>query len=176
MFDGDPNIFWQLDDYDGYYVNQLGQVWSTRKYKEGRLLNLSLNTCGYPHVSLSLGKGKKHQRTVHRLVATCFLYNPDFLPHINHKDGVKTNNHVDNLEWCSQSHNTKHAFSTGLMVPRQGVKHHKAILSEQDVIEIWELLKTGMPQVDIAKRYGVKRGTITEIKKGRQWQHITKNL
>lgn len=68
---------------------------------------------GYYMIEVTINK-KKYREYVHRLVATKYLPNPDNLAYVNHKDGVKTNNHVDNLEWCTHSHNMKHANVTGL--------------------------------------------------------------
>lgn len=60
-------------------------------------------------VSLSINQRRKCVK-VHRLVAEAFLTNPDDLPHVNHKDGDKSNNKVDNLEWCTASYNLKHSY------------------------------------------------------------------
>lgn len=73
------------------------------------------NGNGYKIVTLD---GK--QLSVHRLVALHFHSNPYQYPHVNHKDGDKSNNHVDNVEWCSAIQNTQHALKTGL---RSGYVH-----------------------------------------------------
>jgi len=71
------------------------------------------NKKGYPIVYLRKN-GKSHVLTVHRLVATAFIPNPDNKPQVNHIDGNKTNNYVDNLEWCTNSENMDHAIRMGL--------------------------------------------------------------
>lgn len=89
---------------------------------EGVVLNLANNTPlkpilqpnGYLHVSLANGDGTKHQESLHTLVAKHFIPNPYGYPMVNHKDGVKTNCHKDNLEWCTSKHNNNHALETGL--------------------------------------------------------------
>lgn len=79
----------------------------------GKVLKQGTNKKGYPIVYLSKD-GKQKTITVHRLVATAFIENPLSLPQVNHKDGCKTNNYVDNLEWCDNSHNQKHAYANGM--------------------------------------------------------------
>ena len=69
---------------------------------------------GYPEVSVVI-KGKQRLMRVHRLVAMSFIPNPENKPQINHKDGVKDNNHISNLEWCTPSENITHAWHTGLI-------------------------------------------------------------
>ena len=69
----------------------------------------SVDHCGYRHTILN---GKN--RNIHRVIAETFIPNPNNLPCVNHKDGNKQNNRVDNLEWCTHSENTLHSFRTGL--------------------------------------------------------------
>ena len=75
------------------------------------------NSRGYECVNLYL-QSKVYKFQVHRLVASAFIPNPDGLPVVNHKDGNPLNNHVDNLEWVTQSQNMKHAWDTGLLTNR----------------------------------------------------------
>ena len=88
------------------------------------------NGNGYKQVQI-MRKGKRYTRYVHRLVAECFIPNPDNLPEINHKDGDKNNNSVDNLEWCNHSENLIHAYKTGLKAnttPKQQEAARKNVL------------------------------------------------
>lgn len=68
----------------------------------------------YPYISLTDKNGIQFRTRVHRLVAEAFIPNPNNLPQVNHKDGNKANNHVDNLEWCTCRDNLIHSFNTGL--------------------------------------------------------------
>lgn len=111
---------------DRYEVSNLGQVRSVDKqsldnrnrvrFKKGKLLKPAKNGFGYLVVNVS---GFRHKRNwkVHQLVAIHFLPNPMGYPCINHKNGNKTDNRAENLEWCTHSHNAKHAFSSGLAKP-----------------------------------------------------------
>src|SRR5690606_12792762 len=96
------------------------------RFSKGRMLNTRLDRYGYSKISFTLGKGKKRHSTIHRLVASAFIPNPNNLPQVNHKDGDKTNNHVNNLEWCTGEHNIKHAKDMGLIHGVKGGKHYKS--------------------------------------------------
>lgn len=88
-----------------FLVSSLGRVYSTLSKK---ILSPVLMTNGYVFVS-----GRERSFTVHRMVAKCFIPNPENLPCINHKDYNKLNNCIENLEWCNYSYNTKHSYESG---------------------------------------------------------------
>ena len=104
-----------IPGYEGLYeVSNLGRVRSVDRYvkylngmihlHKGKVLSPGIRSDGYLQVSLCCN-GKYKTIAVHRLVAQAFIENPDNLPEINHKDEDKTNNSVDNLEWCDRSYN-----------------------------------------------------------------------
>lgn len=105
-----------------YSVSNFGQVRKELTRNGPRMLSQETNW-GYKRVSIQFGSERKHFR-VHRLVASAFIPNPNELPQINHIDGNKTNNHVTNLEWCTQSHNRRHALTNGLYHPPSGINHY----------------------------------------------------
>jgi hypothetical protein len=116
-------IWKSIPEFEGYYeASTLGRIRSIeRVVKSGRgfrtvpstILKPSLGQWGYEQVSLCMNN--KHQtKRVNRLIALTFIPNPNNLPQVNHKDGVKTNNCVDNLEWCDGSYNMKHCFDNKL--------------------------------------------------------------
>ena len=96
-----------FEDY--FMVSDCGDVWSKRTNK---VLKQRYNKSGYLVISTKIGgrKGRNHCFRVHRLVAEAFVSNPDNKPVVNHIDGIKGNNHVSNLEWCTPQENTKHYF------------------------------------------------------------------
>lgn len=96
--------------YEQYLVSSFGRVYSL---KRERLLS-QFNTLGYLHVALYDGHGNQKTTKVHRLVAEAFLPRHPKKDVVNHIDGDKSYNSVDNLEWCSQSENAKHAYAIGL--------------------------------------------------------------
>ena len=101
-----------IKDYEGkYYVTQQGDVVNAK----GNTLTPTINKkTGYKEVSL-WKDNKGLTRMIHRLVALTYLTNPNNLPEVNHIDGNKLNNHVDNLEWVTRSENMIHAYSIGLI-------------------------------------------------------------
>jgi len=97
---------------------------NTHTIKYGRTLKQSLKRSGYFAVMLYTSESRKTM-SVHRLVAKMFLANPDNKPHVNHVNGVKTDNRSNNLEWCTPVENMQHAWRTGL---KQPPTHRKEIL------------------------------------------------
>lgn len=98
-----------LDFNQKYAISNTGKV---KHLKSGNILKQQNTKSGYKQVMLN--SEKKQYYRVHRLVAYCFLSNPDNKPYINHIDGDKTNNHLDNLEWCTAKENDIHARENGL--------------------------------------------------------------
>lgn len=96
-----------------YYVSSWGRVKSLKFGKE-RILKPSLIGNGYPAVIITQGKAIKKCSTIHKLMALAFIPNPENKLSVNHKDGNKLNNHIDNLEWMTPKENNQHAWENGL--------------------------------------------------------------
>ena len=105
------NNWYSIKGWEGLYeINKNGEV---RNAKNKNTIVGDINNCGYYRVSLyNQGQSKKYFR--HRLVAEHFLDKPEGKDFVNHIDGDKSNNSLENLEWVSQSENEKHAFENGL--------------------------------------------------------------
>lgn len=157
-----------------YEVSNLGRVRRAApglRTFTGRILKAPCNSSGYPHLTLS-DKGVRRFYLVHQLVALTF-FGPCPLGHeINHKDGVKTNNRIDNLEYVTVAENNHHAFRSGLRVPAYGERHSLARLREQDVRDIRQALANGMSQCALGRKYGVHGTTIRNIGLGITWKHV----
>lgn len=99
----------------GHQVSNLGNVRSLNYNHTGMVKNLKIRILdtGYAQVCIWVGDRRRHF-SVHRLVAITFIPNPENKPTVNHKNGIKTDNRVENLEWNTWSENNKHAFDTGL--------------------------------------------------------------
>lgn len=104
-----------IPGYEGLYqVSDDGRVFSTKRHgSSGGELKGFVRRDGYEYFIL-YGNGKKLQIGGHRLVAIAFIPNPDNKREVNHKNGIKTDNRVDNLEWVTPKENTAHAFYSGL--------------------------------------------------------------
>lgn len=106
--------------YEGLYlIDSLGNIVSCPRQQGSRFVNqykilgTKINRFGYKEVALSKD-GKTKTVLLHRLIAIHFVDNPTNLPCVNHINGIKTDNRIENLEWCTQSQNTKHAYDNNL--------------------------------------------------------------
>lgn len=163
--------------YGGMYeVSSRGRIRSYKNgrwlpLKEPRLLKPTVNKEGYRYVQLRRD-GKTYAHKVSILVATTFLPNPMGLPIVNHCDGVKTNDAMTNLEWCTQGHNLRHAYRTGLKIPVRGEQSPHAKLSRQDVRTIRRMGKQQYSLREIADCYPVSHTTIKKILSLSKWKHV----
>jgi len=139
--------------YEGYYeIDTKGNVWNI---KRGIALKTSTNNRGYRLIHLQK-QGKKWSGLHHRLVAECFIANPDGLEQVNHINGDKTDNRPSNLEWVSRQQNWDHAKREQL--PN---KNRKLSLGQIDMAR--DLHSVGMTQTLIAKLMGVAQPSIHRI-------------
>ena len=119
MLKKEKKFLYPAKDCSGYFITKYGEVWSNQVHflqnpkGELRKRKLRSNRDGYIEVSLSLN-GKIQSKKVHRLIALTLIPNPENKPHINHKNGLKTDNRMENLEWCNRHENMQHAWKTGL--------------------------------------------------------------
>ena len=88
--------------YEPYVVSSYGQVKNNRT---GKILKQKIDKYGYLSITIYNTNKEKKSYTIHRLVASAFIQNPNNLPQVNHKDEDKKNNRVDNLEWCDSKYN-----------------------------------------------------------------------
>ncbi len=152
--------------YEDYFkISNLGNVFSKRTNK---ILKSCIHRNGYVIMSTMIGgrQGKAICFKVHRLVAEAFLLNPENKLYVNHKDGNKQNNCVDNLEWVTAKENSLHSYETGLSKARRGEDNSAAKLSNKDA-EI--ILKRYVPYCKInggralAREFGVSKTIISKI-------------
>lgn len=102
---------------DDYFIDSDGNVYSRPRFKTrgGILKHRMVGPRGMQYLAVKMTiNNKKCTQKIHRLLATAFIPNPNNYTQINHKDGNKLNNKLDNLEWCTPSQNIKHAWDTGL--------------------------------------------------------------
>lgn len=148
-----------------YEISNTGLVKSLRRI--GKIMTQYTTKCGYKRTALYDKNMKQKHYFVHRLVAKAFLENHDLKKWVNHKNGIKTDNVVGNLEWCTPSENHFHAYRTGLKSSK-GEKHfHK--VTESDVREI---RMSDKPVKELALKFGVTKCAIWDIRARRCWTHI----
>lgn len=140
-------------ELENYIVTKDGRVYNKKTHRFQKQ-NLTVN--GYYTVSI---RGKR--RHVHRLVALCHIPNPDNLPQVNHIDGNKTNNNVNNLEWVTPQENINHAIRTGLCKKREK-------LTKNDIVYIKEHSEKSIKE--LAEFYSVNETTIRHVRKGDTWK------
>jgi hypothetical protein len=162
-----------IPGYTAYEIssdgNVIRRVTASRRYKTGHTTKQRLHPNGYKHVNLVNDAGERKGLRVHRLVAAAFIGDPGGLE-INHKDGVKTNNRVKNLELVTGKENVAHSIKV-LGNSNAGERHYGAKLKESDIPAILDRRRRGETQQEIANDYGVARQTISYICTGKTWKH-----
>ena len=137
-----------------YFVDKEGKVYSKRKFNSLTELKQSkTGHGGYVKVRINL-----KDKFVHRLVAIAYLDNPENKETVNHKDGNKLNNNVENLEWNTRRENTQHAYDIGLHKPYTGIKDK----GNNKYYNEWvKLLKMNISYREIGKMYDVSHHTVS---------------
>lgn len=171
--------------FKGIRISSFGRIrlLPSKFHYEGKITTGSADTCGYKVATVSGPDGIKKSFKVHRLVAIAFIENPNNFPQVNHLDGNKTNNKIENLEWCTASENQLHAIKIGLRIKNpwnkeninraaRGSRHGNASLTEKDVLEIRSLRSSGISPQKLAEKYGVRRCAIWMIVTKKYWTHI----
>ena len=177
--DGKIEVWKPVSGFENYQISNFGRIKNTVfrnrhtiKLKE-RMLTPSQNGKGYMFVYLSKN-GKPKMKTIHRLVAEAFIENPNSYPVINHKDGNKENNFVDNLEWCTVQYNAEHSHRLGLQKPSERQKaiiaqwdkeNHSKPVSQYAKNGAW--IKDWEQQKEAELTLGLCRGSISQCVNGR---------
>lgn len=156
-----------IKNYEQYEVTEDGKVINT---KTGRVLKPDILWDGYERITLSK-EGQIVRFRVHRLVAEAFIPNLDpSKDQVNHKDGNRRNNSVENLEWVSCRENINHGKKS------IGESHYCAKLDTETVKEICKLIELGLTRGRILNRFPlVSRCQFDDIRRRRSWKHVSKD-
>jgi hypothetical protein len=157
-----------IQGYEGLYqISSDGRVKSISPHtiqQFGKFIIRKVHTEKSGYVLISLKKNNQSRRfRIHQLVANAFIPNPLKLPQVNHKDGNKQNNYVNNLEWSTARNNLQHAIDTGLRKFYKGEDHHCAKLTQKDADKIRKLYNSGMRVIDISRIYKMSAAPISMI-------------
>lgn len=156
--------------YDGYFVSPNGMVFN----RFGHQLKGCLGRSGYIGTNMWVDR-KPVYKSFHRMIAESILPNPNNLPCINHKNGNKTDNRIENLEWCDYSYNTSHAYQTGLEKVVVGESHRAHKLTNEAVRDIRTNYIKGSRKKGagfFAKKYGVSVSIIQSVVNYKTWRHV----
>ena len=150
--------------FNNHSVSNHGRI---RNDITGKIRKPVVTKLGYQQIKIV---GKMY--LLHRLIAIGFIPNPNNLPEVNHKNGIKTDNRVENLEWCTKSENIRHAIKTGLK-NMSGSKNPDSKLNEKQVLEIRaKYIPKTYHSYMLAKEYGVSQHCIMLILQRKKWIHI----
>ncbi len=163
-------VWKNVDRWDGglYEVSSEGRV------RRGmRILRPSTVSRGYKQATASLG-GKRviRQALVHQLVAEAFIGDIPASMQVNHLNGIKSDNRVENLEIVTAAANNLHAYRVLNRERMCGSKHHASKLTEAAVLDIRKLVEAGASQTELARKHQVDKTTIRDIVHRKKWTHI----
>lgn len=150
--------------YTKWFVDQKGNIYSKTTYRgDGSLRMLKPNNCSRGYLYARTATGNKQ---IHRLVARFFVPNPENKPCVNHKDGDKHNNNVENLEWVTHKENTRHAIDNGLNVFFK--KNNGANLKYSNSVceDVLKRVAVGMTYIDAGRKYNMPYSTVAHLVRG----------
>lgn len=166
-----------IEGYEGIYaISDAGEVMSMN-YKKSKLPGIMTQGSrrGYPSVYLCKKGEKERWATVHTLVAHHFIGPRPQGMTINHKNGIKADSRVENLEYCTASENSKHSFTTGAQC-NKGERHSQHKLTEEAVRDIRRRAVGAESKRALAKEHGVSYATIHYVVIGKRWGHVSDEI
>jgi hypothetical protein len=164
---------WKETNIPGYFVSNLGGF----RGRSGKPIKQQIHKNGY-YVYAMYPEGRKGGCKcikIHRLIAETFIPNPENKPFVNHIDGNKLNNKVENLEWCTSQENTIHAYKHGLIKILSGEDNPNSKLTADDVKWIREHYVPRSREFGtraLGRKFGVDHSNIIEVLKGKSYKNV----
>lgn len=173
---GNEEIWLPIEGYEGHYdISNNGRIRTHKNFAGLKYLLQIKEKNGYTKVGLRLPKTKAKHIRIHRLVAQAFIPNPENKPMVNHINGIKHDNRIENLEWCTAKENVQHAYSTGLQYSPSGEDSGKSKLTQEQVLKIREMYNNNKRYgilKELSISYNVSITCIKDIIRRRLWKHI----
>ena len=163
-------IWKKIIGFEDYNISSIGRVYSN---KTNKILKQQPSHNGYLRVCLYDSNHQQHTEIVHRLLAFSFIGEDKEKPQINHKNGIKQDNRLENIEWVTSKENIAHSWSTGLKKAQKGENHPSNKLKEKEVLQILHKYKQGITQRKIAEQFNICFQNVNSIVKGKIWKHLT---
>ena len=157
-----------IKGYEGRYaITSCGKVWS---YYRNRFMKPETTKNGYNRVILLDSNGNRKHYLIHRLVAEAYLPNPYNLPCVNHKDEVRTNNYLNNLEWCDYSYNNQYGDRIKKVSDKTS-KKVKQMTMDGIVIKVWDSAAEASRELGICQVYRAANGA-RKSAGGYKWEYV----
>ena len=157
-----------LEGSKGYYACTDGHVYRNDVKLKGASCG---KDAGYRRLVIFYKDGSSKRHLVHRIIAEAFIENQENKPCVNHINGKKDDNRVENLEWVTYSENTQHAVRTNL-IP-SGSDKPQAKIDEKMVHQICQLMVDSWRNKEICEKFGLSKSIVTNIRNGVSWENIT---
>lgn len=165
----DPSELWlPIPNFSNYEASNLGRLRSLNYKRSGcvKVIKPSIGKDGYLQTMLLNDNGKYQSWKVHKFVSLAFFGERTNKQEVNHKDGIKTNNSPNNLEYCSRSFNMLHAYANGLEKPMRGELNGNAKLSESQVLDIRRTAANSgryYGRKMLSEKYGISEAHVKDI-------------
>lgn len=167
--------------YPGYYITDSGEIYSRNYRRTGRIKKLSQVKRPDGYLKVALFRDRSYTNVlVHRIIAETFIPNPDNKPFVNHKNGIRHDNRIENLEWCTNAENVKHGYSVLNRTPswsgKFGKDHHRSKVVLQ--IKNGETINKFFGTMEAQRQTGISFKQISEVCLGKrasaggfQWEY-----
>lgn len=168
------NEVWkQITNFDNYYISSYGRI----KSNFNIIRKPQITKYGYVLVRLKGNDGKYKTMRVHRIVAQEFIPNPINYPQVNHKDEIKSNNHVDNLEWCDNKYNSNYG-TINIKRSKSHINNPKCIKAVIGINIKTNKIIEGVSATELSRTHGFNRKSICDCcnkkrktHKGYMWRY-----